>query len=159
MDIKRTVNLLRKGERSAFTLVEVIFAVALLGILSVSLYGGLAFGFTQIQLSREDERATQILSERMEVVRLLNWDQLVNFAGYVPSTFKASYSITNPTNAPAGSLIYSGTVVVTNAPISETYSNEMRMIQITLTWQSGKVTHQRTMTTFAARYGLQNYVY
>jgi prepilin-type N-terminal cleavage/methylation domain-containing protein len=149
-----------KSQRDgAFTLIEVTVSVGVIGVVLVSLYAGLAFGFGQIQVSREDERATQILSEKMEVVRLLSWDQLVNLPGYVPATFTASYSAANPTNPPAGSLIYSGAVVVTNAPISENYSNDMRMMQITLTWQSRGLTHQRSMTTFASRYGLQNYVY
>jgi hypothetical protein len=134
-------------------------SVGVLGVLLVSLYAGLNFGFGQIQVSREEERATQILSEKMEVVRLMSWDQLVNLPGYVPTAFTASYSILNPTNAPAGSLLYSGTVLVTNVPISENYSNDLRMMQISLTWQSRGQTHQRTMTTFASRYGLQNYVY
>jgi prepilin-type N-terminal cleavage/methylation domain-containing protein len=142
-----------------FTLVEVMAAVAVMGIMFVSLYAGLSFGFGQIRLSREDERATQVLAERMEVVRLLTWDELVNIPGYVPTQFTASYSVVNPTNAPASSYIYSGIVVITNAPMSETYSNDVRMVQISLSWQSGKVTHSRQMTTFVSRYGLQNYVY
>lgn len=133
--------------------------VMVMGILSASLYAGLSFGFTQIRLAREDERATQVLAERMEVVRLLNWDQLVNIPGYIPTTFKDSYSLANPTNAPAGALVYSGTVVVTNVPSSATYTNDMRMIKISLTWTSGKLTHSRSMTTLVSRYGLQNYVY
>ncbi len=143
----------------AFTLIEVMVSVGVMGVLLVSLYAGLTFGFAQIQVSREAERATQILSEKMEIVRLLSWDQLVNLPGYVPSTFTASYSLTNPTNTPAGSLIYTGTVLVTNAPVSESYSNDLKMLQIALTWQSRGLTHRRTMTTFSSRCGLQNYVY
>ena len=56
------------GRRKGFTLVEVMMAVGVLGIMLVGLYGGLGYGFKQIQLAREDERATQILAERMEVV-------------------------------------------------------------------------------------------
>lgn len=134
-------------------------SVAVMGVLFVSLYAGLAFGFSQIQVSREEERATQILAERMEIVRLLSWDQVVNLPGYVPTNFTASYSVTNPTNAPANSLIYRGTVVITNAPVSETYSNDMRMMVISLSWQSRGLTHRRTTSTMVSRYGLQNYVY
>lgn len=136
-----------------------MMGVGVIGIMSVSLYAGLSFGFAQIHLSREEERATQILAERMEVVRLLSWDQLVNLPGYVPTKFKASYSIANPTQTPTNSMIYSGTVVVTNAPVSESYSNNLRMVQIRVTWQSCNRSHQRTMTTLVSRYGLQNYVY
>jgi prepilin-type N-terminal cleavage/methylation domain-containing protein len=148
------------GGRKGFTLVEVMMAVAVMGIMLVSLYGGLGYGFRQIQLAREDERATQILAERMEVVRLLNWDQLVNLPGYIPTNFVDSYSVFNATNAaPASSLMYTGTVAVVSAPISESYSGDLRMIQLTLTWRSEGLLHQRTMNTFASRYGLQNYVY
>src|SRR5579883_1845407 len=134
--------------RRAFTLVEVMMGFCVIGVMMASLYGGLYFGFAQVKLAREDERATQILQEKMEVVRLLNWNQLVNTPGYVPSTFSASYALGNPTNSPASSLIYSGTVIVTNAPISESYSNDLRLIKIQLTWQSGGITHQRQMSTF-----------
>jgi prepilin-type N-terminal cleavage/methylation domain-containing protein len=156
-----TTNKLNRSEAGgrAFTLVEVLVSVAVIAVLLVSLYAGLTFGFAQIQISREEERATQILAERMEIVRLLSWDQVVNLPGYVPSTFSASYSELNPTNTPVGALIYSGTVVVTNAPVSEVYSNDMRMMTITLSWQSRGLTHRRTMSTFVSRYGLQNYVY
>jgi uncharacterized protein (TIGR02598 family) len=149
----------RRQRGHAFSLIEVMVSVGVMGIVLVSLYAGLTFGFEQIQVSREEERATQILSEKMEVVRLLSWDQLVNLPGYVPTTFTASYAIINPTNAPTSSLIYTGTVVVTNAPVSENYSNDLRTMQISLTWTSRGLTHVRTMSTLASRYGLQNYVY
>jgi prepilin-type N-terminal cleavage/methylation domain-containing protein len=144
---------------AAFTLIEVMVGVTLMGLLAASLYAGLSYGFAEISLSREEERATQILAERMEVVRLLNWDQVANLPGYVPTTFTDCYSSADPTNAPASSLLYHGTVLVTNAPLTESYGNQLRMIQIQLTWQSGHRTHSRQMTTFVSQYGLQRYVY
>jgi hypothetical protein len=56
-------------------------------------------------------------------------------------------------------VLYQGTVLVTSAPIAESYSNDLRMIQIQLTWQSGNRTHTRKATTFVSQYGLQKYVY
>jgi prepilin-type N-terminal cleavage/methylation domain-containing protein len=150
---------LRTSFEAAFTLIEVMMGVALMGLLSASLYAGLSYGFAEISLSREEERATQILEERIEVVRLLNWDQVVNLPGFIPTSFTDCYSSNNPTNATTGSLLYHGTVLVTNAPITESYSNDLRMIQIHLTWQSGNLTHTRQMTTFVSQYGLQKYVY
>jgi len=150
---------LLRGCRAAFTLIEVMMGVGVLGVMMVSLYGGLYFGFAQVKISREEERATQIVQEKMEVLRLLNWNQVANLPGYVPANFTASYAVGNPTNAPASALIYSGTVLITNAPISETYSNDLRLVQIQLTWQSSGVNHSRRMSTFVAHYGLQNYVY
>jgi prepilin-type N-terminal cleavage/methylation domain-containing protein len=143
----------------AFTLVEVMVSVGVIGTLLISLYAGLTFGFTQIQVSREEERATQILAERMEIVRLLSWDQVVNLPGYVPTNFLASDSVINPTNTPVGALMYTGSVQVTSAPISEAYSNDLKMMVISLSWFSRGLTHQRSMRTFISRYGLHNYVY
>jgi type II secretory pathway pseudopilin PulG len=143
----------------AFTLVEVMVGVGVMGIMLVSLYAGFALGSAQIRLARENVRATQILEERMEVVRLLNWDQVVNLPGYVPTTFRAPFYADNPTNAPSGGFVYTGTVLVTNAPITETYAGDLRMIKIQVSWLSGNVTRRRQMTTFVSQYGIQKYVY
>ena len=140
-------------------MVEVMVAVAVMGIMLVSLYAGFAYGFSEIRLARENVRATQILEERMEVVRLLNWDQVANLPGYIPATFTAPFYADNPTNPPPGTFIYTGTVVVTNAPVTETYSNDLRMIQIQVSWPSGNVIRQRQMTTFVSQYGMQKFIY
>jgi hypothetical protein len=136
-----------------------MMGVALMGLLFASLYAGLSYGFAEVSLSREEARATQILTERMEVVRLLNWDQVANLPGFIPASFTDYYYSGGSTNAPTNSLVYYGTVVVTNTPITETYSNQLRMIQIAVTWQSGRLIHTRQMTTFVSQYGLQNYIY
>ena len=159
MNQKPSARTLSSSREGAFTLIEVMVSVGVIGVLLVTLYAGLSFGFAQIQISREEQRATQILAEKMEVARLLSWDQVANLPGYVPSSFAASYALVNPSNAPANSLIYSGSVLVTNAPVSEAYSNDLKMMVITLNWQSRGRTHQRTMRTLISRYGLQNYVY
>ena|SRR6266542_1040884 len=147
--------------QSAFTLVEVIVGVGVMGIMMVSLYAGFAFGFNQIRLARENVRAIQVLEERMEVVRLLNWDQVVKLPGYIPTSFRAPFYADNPTNPPSNNFYYTGTVQVTSAPLTggETYSNDLRMIRIELTWPSGQFVRTRQMTTFVAQYGMQKYVY
>jgi len=136
-----------------------MMGVGVMGVMLVSLYAGFAFGFTQIRLSRENLRATQVLQERMEVVRLLNWDQVVNLPGYIPTTFKAPFYADSTTNTPSDGFTYTGTVLVTNAPITETYASDLRMIRIQVTWPSGKVTRSRQMTTFVSQYGMQKYIY
>jgi prepilin-type N-terminal cleavage/methylation domain-containing protein len=141
-----------------FTLIEVMMGVGIMAIMIVAVYGGFTFAFAETRLSRENVRATQILQEKMEVVRLYNWDQLANQPGYVPTTFTENFFVNNPTNA-SGNFIYSGTVVVTNAPITETYAGDMRMVRIQVAWTSGGVPRQRQMTTFVSQYGLQKYVY
>ena len=133
--------------------------VGVMGIMMVSLYAGFAFGFNQIRLARENVRATQVLEERMEVVRLLNWDQVINLPGYIPTTFQAPFYADNPTNPPANNFCYTGTVQVASAPIMESYSNNLQMIKIQLTWPSGRLVRTRQMTTLVAQFGIQRYVY
>jgi prepilin-type N-terminal cleavage/methylation domain-containing protein len=144
--------------RAAFTLVEVMVGVAVMAVMITALYGGLTFAFGEIRLARENVRATQILQEKMEIARLYNWDQ-INQSGFVPTTFTESYYAVNPTNAPSGNFSYSGQVWITNAPITESYSNDLRMVQIQVSWKSGNVIRKRQMATFVSQYGLQKYVY
>jgi prepilin-type N-terminal cleavage/methylation domain-containing protein len=148
-----------RRRNAAFTLVEVMIGVGILGIMMVSFYGGFAFAFAEIRVARENVRATQILEERMEVVRLLNWDQLVNMPGYIPSTFNAPFYSENITNPPPDDFLFSGTVNVANAPLTETYAEDLRMITIEVKWTSGKILRKRKMTTFVSQYGMQKYVY
>ena len=145
--------------RAAMTLVEVMIGVGILGIMMLSFYGGFAFAFSEIRLSRENVRATQILEERMEVVRLLNWDQVVNMPGYIPKTFQAPFYSENVTNPPPDDFMFFGTVTLTNAPLTESYASHMRMITIQVDWTSGKIARHRKMSTFVSEFGLQKYVY
>ena len=56
--------------------------------------------------------------------------------------------------------MYSGSMVVTNRSLPSTsYSSDMRAVTVTLTWTSAGVPRSRTLTTFVARNGLQNYIF
>jgi len=133
-------------------------AVVLVAVMGTALYAGIGVAFSQLRLSRENLRATQILEGKMEIVRQYNWNQVANYAGFIPTSFTESFYADNPTNTPAN-FIYTGSVTVTNAPIAETYSNDLKMIQINLAWKSGGTTHKRQATTFVSQFGLQRYVY
>ena len=132
--------------------------ISLMAVMGTALYAGIGVAFSQLRLSRENLRATQILEGKMEIMRQYNWDQVANSPGFVPTTFTESYFSNNPTNTPAN-FVYSGTVLVTNAPISESYSNDLKLIKIKLSWYSGGVVHKRQAITFVSQFGLQRYVY
>jgi len=141
--------------RRAFTLVEVMVTVAIVGVSFLSLYSGIGMGFAVVNLARENLRATQVLQEKMETFRLYNWDQ-INSSGFIPPTFAEPFYPKSATNS---GIVYNGTVVVTNAPITESYSNDLRLVILTVNWTSGNLTRQREMRTYVSRYGLQNYIY
>src|SRR5436305_10243620 len=77
-------------QQMAYTLAEVVVCVGLIVILFVSLYGGMSTGFATTQASRENLRATQIMLQYMEGIRLFNWDQLTS-SNWIPSTFVDYY--------------------------------------------------------------------
>jgi len=148
----------------AYTLVEVVIGVAIVGIAFVSLYAGMSGGFAVTQLSRENLRATQIILERMEGLRLYNWDQLTTsnaiYPDYIPSKFTNHYYQAAAAGEAQG-IAYRGTMVITNAGLTPyaSYGDNMRRIIVTVTWQSGGVQRTRSMSTFSSRNGLQNYVF
>jgi prepilin-type N-terminal cleavage/methylation domain-containing protein len=148
------IGLKHRAVARAFTLVEVLVGMAVItvGILSIS------FGFRQslavVQVNRENLRATQILQEKMEMIRLYTWDQVTN-GGYIPTNFSSTFDPAAGTNNGA---TYAGRVTVTNAPITETYSADMRQVTISVTWTNGGQGHTRSSFSFISRYGLQNYI-
>jgi prepilin-type N-terminal cleavage/methylation domain-containing protein len=141
----------------AYSLVEVLVAVVVLGIMFVSLYSGFSAGFAVTQLARENLRATQILQEKMETIRLYTWDQ-INTPGFMPTNFVENFYALG-TNANANTMNYTGTVRVASAPVTYSYSNELKVVKIQLQWVSADVLRSRQMQTYVTRHGLQNYIY
>ena len=153
MNVTTTYNARR--ETAAFSLIETLVAVALVGVVLVSLYTGISNGFAFAKVTRENLRATQILQEKMETIRLYTWEQL-STPGFVPTNFLEGFYASGTNN---GGLTYTGKVIIATAPISETYSTNMKQVSIQLSWKSGKIVRNRQMDTFTAKHGLQNYIY
>lgn len=134
---------------------EIMVAVAIAGIMFVSLYAGFSTGFAVVQLARENLRAVQILQEKMETIRLYTWEQ-INTAGFIPASFTDVFYASTQS---ASGLVYTGTVSVASGPITETYSNDLKLITVEVNWASANVSRKREMSTLVSRYGLQNYIY
>jgi Tfp pilus assembly protein PilV len=153
------VHLRRKGER-ATSLVEVVIATVIIAIAGVGIISSINYGMFVTQLARENARATQIMVEKLESIRLYNWTEVTN-AGFVPATFVDVYDPQSPTNYQGA--IYNGTMTVSNAAFSgatPSYANNMRQFTVTLSWTTnGKIPHNRSLSTYVSKDGLQNYVY
>ena len=141
--------------RAAFSFVEVLVGAAISGIMFLTLYAGFSSGFAVLQLSRENLRGTQILQEKLETIRLYNWDQLTN-PSFIPPNFVDTFY---PGTQSTSGITYTGKVTIAAAPISESYSNDLRLITVQVEWVSAKVLRKRDMSTLVSRYGLQNYIY
>jgi prepilin-type N-terminal cleavage/methylation domain-containing protein len=146
--------------RLGYTLAEVLFAVVILAVIACAFYAGLSSGFAIVQSTREDLRATQILTQKVEALRLCRWDQLTNFASF---TFQDTY---DPFGANSSGTVYSGTIITNAAaaiPDTAAYKANMRQLTVTISWTNFNglqpLPHSRQMQTYVARYGLQNYIW
>ena len=155
----------RSQTQAGYTVVEVVIAVLLLGIVTVSLFSAFSSGAMVVQLTRENLRATQILEQKMETIRLFTWLQGTNTTIATPA-FTEWYDPIGAIKGSGGAL-YQGFVSANNAPatIPGDYRNAMRTVTVTLYWtncvrgSTNPIVHTRQMATYVAQRGLQNYVY
>lgn len=110
------------------------------------------------QVTRENLRATQLILEKFETIRLYTWDQINGANGFViPTNFTENYSV--DTSGTAIGVTYNGTMTIVNSPLGTSYSSDLKLVTVTLNWTSSGVQRTRTMQTLVARQGLQQYVY
>ena len=155
MKIKRLLALRNRCSNAAFSLVEVTVAMAIIGTSVAAMLTGITSGFFTMKMARENLRATQIMLEKVETIRLYSWSQITN-SGFIPTNFTATY---DPTRTNSQGLVYSGTMTIANAPVSSSYSNDLKMLTVHLSWQTGSIQRDRQFSTFIALNGLQSYVY
>ena len=147
-----------------FTLVEVMVAVFILAVVFVGFYVNLQQGCAAVETSRENLRATQILEQQMETIRLYTWSQIKS-NGFVVTNFTTAF--TPDTNGLSSShygtnsMSYTGTVTIANSSLTESYASNLVLVTVTLTWKSdiNNVTNTAQMSTLVSRYGLHNYYY
>lgn len=143
-----------KRTRQAFSLVEVMFSVVIVGILVIALYSALASAIPMVRSCQENEIVTQILSEKLDTVRLYNWNQINSLGRFMPSNFVVGIDPLNPNS----SNYYTGTISVVTAPISETYRDNLLQVSVKVDWVSGSRPQSQSMVTYVAKYGLQTYI-
>ena len=122
--------------------------MALLLMVVLGLFGAFSFGFTTIKISQEDLRASQILLQKVETLRVYDWSKITN--NYFPTNFTANYS----TN---GGIVYDGQISINPVPAAESYSNSLRQVTVSLSWISTGVPRYRVVTTLVSQNGIETY--
>ncbi len=153
----------RRGE-AAHSLPEAVIAALVVGIMTISLYAGFTSGFSMMRSGREDMRASQIISGRLEALRLYTWQQLQD-TNYVPAAFTEYFEPASATNS-AGGTVYSGTIKVKkpgSGPLGvAAYKDNMVEVTVNLYWTNlaagQPVVRSRQMQTYVARFGAQNHL-
>lgn len=151
----------QEAGEAGFSLIEVMVGVFVLGILILALFGAYSGGLSMVQASRENMRATQILMQKMETIRLLTWTEATNTV-LAPTGFQEYY---DPLSTNSGT-VYRGSYALETAPtnVPSAYNANMAKVTITVFWTNNPGTprarvQNRQMQTLLARYGMQNYVY
>ncbi len=147
----------RKRSESGTTLTEVVIATAVLAISVAGILTAVFSGFFIVGRVRENQRATQIILEKVETIRLYSWSQ-INSNGFIPATFSETYDPQAATGAKG--ITYNGTFTISPFPYTTGYQDDMRQITVSLSWTGERnMTRTRSFTTFIAKDGVQNYVY
>ena len=147
----------RRG-RDAFSLVETTVGMMVFGICFVALLSGMTGTVSTVESSRETIRASQIMNETLDTIRLYSW-QKVTTPNYIAPYFTATQYPTNGTGCLSPGIIYTGRVTIANAPITESYQAKMRLVTVEVTWTWQRRLHRTQMSTLVGEYGLQTYIY
>jgi type II secretory pathway pseudopilin PulG len=145
---------------TGFTFVETMVAMAVAGVMIAALLGGLTWSTMLIRISRENLRASQILVEKMEVVRLLSWDQLTA-SNVIPGSFTAPYYATGLSNSVVSGPTFYGSISIApprQSPLQAAYTNDMRVISVQITWTNQGMAYSKQLSSYVSRYGIQNYL-
>ena len=148
----------RSSRGTAFTFVEVTVSMAIVGTVVVAIYAGISAGVSSIRMARENLRATQILLEKTEIIRLYTWEQ-INTNGFMPKNFIVPYDATL-TNTNGAGVLYYGTVTITKfVPNNVSYADDLLRVRVELNWKTGSVPRTREILTYVSKSGIQNYMY
>jgi type II secretory pathway pseudopilin PulG len=158
MKIKLASRSSLRRKLAAFSLLEATVGMGVIGAVVGAMLTGITTGTFTMRMARENLRATQIMLEKVETIRLYNWDQVTT--NFIPASFTNTY---DPQSV-AGSqgLQYIGTLTISPVDpnlFSSSYSNQMRLVTVHLAWQTGGLQRSRDFTSYIAQNGLQDYIY
>ena len=153
----------RSSATRAYTLVEVLISMFIVALMLTSLYAGFSSGFTIVKLSRENLRATQIMVQKTESIRIFKWSQVTN-SSYLNTSFIDYYNPSGTNNNTSGATYQGFVSLVSPTAVGTDYQTNMRAITISLYWTNSVgngnvIVRNRQMQTYVARYGMQDYIY
>jgi hypothetical protein len=135
-----------------------MIGMAMFGVCFAALLTGMTTTVSMTEASRHETRASQILTEKLDTIRLYSWAQITT-PGYIAPTFIATQFATNGIPGARPGIIYTGRVTIADAPISEAYKTRLKLVTIEVSWVSGHRPVSSQMSSFISEYGMQSYIY
>ncbi len=137
-------------------------SMVIASIAIAALFSAFSNGYAILRLTRDDLRATQILTQKTEAIRLLTWKELSN----CPTSFQDYFYPPGLTNGTQGTTFYETITPFgdpTNIPTSASYRANIHLITINVAWTNiinqKAVPHLRQTQTMLANDGMQTYIY
>ncbi len=150
---------LRAHRACAFTLVEVMFAAAVLALAVVGMIQVVVAGSQMLDLSRKQTIAAQIIHGQIDDIRLRDWSELSNTTMF-PADYTAAVDASDQTtNVSKGFVFGSQLPTITQGftcrRVISTVRTDLKKITYTVTWKgnSGR-TYSRQASTYVGRNGL-----
>src|SRR5829696_3934291 len=134
--------------------------MGILGTAVGALFSGFTTGFFTIRMARENLRATQIMLEKVETIRLYSWKQATNDVGFIPMTFTNKYDPVSQVGP--GGLLYYGKISIDKVDTNQlnaSYARNVRLVTVKLNWKTGNLQRHREFKSYISRYGMQDYIY
>jgi len=144
----QTMSRARSWSEKGFTLVEAIVATLILAIVLVSVLAVASQSARYLTDIRRTTRASQVLQQEMEAIRLMDWTTL--------QALTNSFTDPNDTNH-----IFAGTITQANyAPAAYGTTNTIVTVTLTVTWTNQVNTVlTNTLTTLVSNGGLNKYIF
>src|SRR6185312_482130 len=115
MFCKSSTVRIQRAAIAGFSLVEVMMAALIGAVIFIALFSGMTQGFNIVQHQRNGLRATEIIVNKIEGIRLCAWgstatnSQLFNTA-IIPTTFTDYFYPLGLGSFPASNVVYNGTI-------------------------------------------------
>ncbi|MFC2168117.1 prepilin-type N-terminal cleavage/methylation domain-containing protein [Acidobacteriota bacterium] len=127
----------QEDPQRGFSLIEVLLAIFILGIVSITLISVFIYGFNVVFKTRQVTLATQIAQEQVELVRNLNYNEILLLG--------SSYSHDSLSDLVNGT----GTQAIENGP-----GDDIKKLTISVTWDFRGANLRKDIVTFVTREGV-----
>ena len=126
-----------RNPKKGFSLIEVLIAVFILGIVSLTLISVFIYGFNVVYKTKQIALATQIAQEEVEVIRNMNFDDILS----LDSSFSHD-SLSELVNGV-------GTLSLQDGP-----GIDIKKLTVSVTWNYRGTTQKKDVVTFITREGV-----
>jgi hypothetical protein len=141
------------------TFAKMLVGVAFVGVVVTMLYGAFSAGFPVIQSTRGNLRATQIVMQKAEALRLFTWSQVCDTNNHRKPLF------VEPQDS-RGDVQYAGYItsaVPAAGDLANAARSHMRPVTVTLSWTNyhgaKPIVQTREIHTRLARNGTPKYIW